>query len=375
MAQTQYTPREGGAWHVVQVGAGNIGGSLTGLLAHTAGLGKLTIVDHDTYESKNTLNQDITPTCVGEAKAEAMARRARQIRPELDVVAIVARVEEVPLGKLRGDVMLTCVDSRQSRRGSSEIAWHLGMPLVDAGVNAHDGLLARVSLFVPDPDGPCLQCGWDQQDYANLEQSHPCDARAPEAPATNAPLCLGSLAASLQALECMKLLNGEKESVLKGRQVLVDAKGHRHLMTAFRRNQRCRFDHQVWDIHRLDSRPGETGVARVLDVGAKGMGGRGPVSLGVEGRAFVRELLCGSCGAGQSLVRLAGRLSVAEMRCPECGEQMAPVGFSMRRQLGTDEPGLTGHTLAELGVLGGDILRLETGDGHHAHIEIDCDRM
>src|SRR5439155_23871873 len=128
------------------------------------------------------------------------ARRLRRINPALAVTEIFAAVENVALGLLRGAVLLACLDSRAARRSVNTAVWRLGMPWIDAGVLA-DGLLARVNVYLPGPDQPCLECAWEERDYEALEQEYPCAGQG-VAPATNAPSALGALAASLQALEC-----------------------------------------------------------------------------------------------------------------------------------------------------------------------------
>ena len=119
-------PRRAGK-HLVVLGAGgNIGSHLVPLLARLPGVTRLTLVDCDRYEEKNLQSQAITPSDVGQPKARVQARRARRINPKLEVVPIVDRLENVPLGCLRGDVILACLDSKESRRCANEIAWRLG---------------------------------------------------------------------------------------------------------------------------------------------------------------------------------------------------------------------------------------------------------
>ena len=205
---------------VVIVGAGgNIGSHLVPHLARMRQVDRVTLIDRDVYEARNVYAQDITPRDVGKPKAVVQARRLRRIRPSLHVEAISDAVERIPMGTLRSDVILSCLDSRISRQQVSQFAWRLGIPLIDAGVEA-GGLLARVNVYVPGRDTPCLECAWDDRDYDALEQTYPCLGHA-EVAATNAPSSLGSLAASLQAIECLKLLDGRADQAVVGKQVLL----------------------------------------------------------------------------------------------------------------------------------------------------------
>jgi adenylyltransferase/sulfurtransferase len=171
-----------------------------------SGIGRVTLIDRDTYEKKNLLSQDITPQDVGRSKAAVQARRLRRINPALRVDVIVDAVQNVPLGQLRADIILACLDSRTARQYVNQAAWRLGVLWIDSGVEGR-GLLARVNVYVPGPDTPCLECAWDEQDYEALEQTYPCQGETGEPAPTNASSSLGALAASLQAIECQKLLS------------------------------------------------------------------------------------------------------------------------------------------------------------------------
>src|ERR1019366_9230837 len=109
------------------------------------------------------------------------ARRVRGINPRLELVSIVDRLENVPLGYLRGDVILACLDSKESRRWANEISWRLGVPWIDAGVEP-SLMLARVNVYLPALAQPCLECAWGERDYAELPTIHPCDAGVSKIP-------------------------------------------------------------------------------------------------------------------------------------------------------------------------------------------------
>jgi molybdopterin/thiamine biosynthesis adenylyltransferase len=209
---------------LVIVGLGNIGSALAALAARMP-IGRVTLVDSDTYCEKNLGSQVMFPGDVGKPKAKIQAQRVRQIRPGLEVRAVNARVEDVPLGMLRADVILAGLDSRTSRRYVNQAAWRLGVPWIDAAVDA-PGLLARVNVYVPGQDAPCAECAWDDGDYAALEQAYPCQPDGNGVAATNAPASLGAVTAGMMAVECQKLLDGDMEHLLDGRQVMLDLRHH-----------------------------------------------------------------------------------------------------------------------------------------------------
>jgi len=358
-----------GKWLVIIGCGGNIGSFLGPLVVRIPGVTRVTVLDGQVYEAKNVQSQDITRSHVGKAKALVQARRLRRIDTHVAVKAFVARVEEVPLGALRADLLLACVDSRLARRSINTMAWRLGIPWVDAGVNA-DGLLARVNVYAPGPGQPCLECGWDDNDYVALEVAYPCAGEATPAP-TNAPAALGALAASLQALECQKALAGQWDQVLVGRQVAISAATHRHYVTSFRANPHCRFDHGTWMIESIDRKPDRFTLAEAFDLGggvAEAESGRG---VRVEGQVFVRTLTCPSCGARRERpLHLFGRLPRKERTCG-CGAAMRATGFDTAEWLrleGLSDAERDG-TLAGMGVTVGDVLSVEMS-GQTTHHQI-----
>ena len=66
---------------------------------------------------------------------------------------------------------------------------------------------------------------------------------------TAAPAYLGCLAASLQAAEIDKILAGQRALVAEGKEIRLDVRHHRHLVTRLVRNPGCRFSHDPpWTI-------------------------------------------------------------------------------------------------------------------------------
>ncbi len=343
---------------------GNIGSSLWPHLVRILGVGEVTVIDRDHYEYRNISCQNIRPADVGRPKARVVAEGMGVINPDLPVEAIVAGVEDVPLGRLRADVMLTCLDSRGARRWVNQAVRRLGIPWwIDAGVE-RDGLLARVNVY-RFPDSPCYECGWSDADYENLDASYPCQADGQPAP-TNAPSALGALAASLQALELGKILAGDWESVAAGKQVTISAAYHTHFLTSRRTDPSCRCSHEAWEIERLDASPGRLTIGDALQLSAPGRG-----RLSVKGKSFIRELVCGPCRRKRSLLVLGGRADRLQQTCDDCGRPMEAAGISLLDHLSHDvlSPPTLGLSLESIGFRPGDVFTLECGDGEvHSQI-------
>ena len=379
-----------GTRRVAVVGAGgNIGSHLVPHLARMPEVGELILIDRDRYESRNLSSQAIGSRDVGRPKAEVAAARSRAIRPAVRAIPVVRDVEALPMGRLRADLILACLDTRRARQRVNELAWRLGVPWIDAGVLA-DGLLARVDVFVPGPRSPCLECGWSDRDYEALEQSYPCAPGAVGAP-TDAPSGLGALAAALQAIECGKRLSAgvalggsrlsagaENDGARDdGVQLVLDASAHRYYRTARRKNPECRLgSHDVWEIEELGRRPAEVSLADLFenardDRRASDAAHREGLGLRVEGQRFARELACPGCGLRRTLLNLAARLEPAERVCPRCGAALRAVGFALSERLEWAElgPEERHRSLESLGIEAGDVVSIGP-TGREIHLEI-----
>ena len=208
----------------IVIGLGNIGSHLVPHLARLPEIERLVLIDPDVYGPSNRRSQAIGAADIGRAKTAVQAAVVHQINQALVVTGFPRAVEDVPLGCLRGDVILACLDSRWARQYLNEVARSLGVPWIDAGVES-GSWLARVNVYEPGVAVPCLECAWDWRDYAALPQTYPCES-SDAGPATAAPSSLGALAAALQAIECQKLLTGRRAEAAVGAQVLIDARTH-----------------------------------------------------------------------------------------------------------------------------------------------------
>jgi len=353
---------------IIIVGVGNIGSYAAPLVARIPGLGLVVLIDKDSYEESNLAGQDITRKDVGKTKVEVIGRRLRRINPELKIVTIARAVEDLPLGMIRSTVLLGCVDSRKTRLYLSEMAWSLGVPYIDAGVEP-DGLLARLNVFIPGRNSPCYQCGWQQSDYAAVEQTYPCSGGSVPQARTNGVASLGSLAASLQVIEGQKLLSGRPLRVLNGEELMIDASWHRYYVTARRRSPACRFCHEVWKLEMIDQGAGRLTMAKAfaLVIPAHGEGPsldskrqlrNGELSLRVPGHHFISMMTCKKCGRRQAVLRLVRRLRPSDRKCDGCGkEEMDALTADMSERLLANRlsPSELSLTLQSIGLEAGDV--------------------
>jgi adenylyltransferase/sulfurtransferase len=341
---------------VVVIGLGNIGSQLVGHVARMRGVSRMTLVDPGAYESKDLRGQRIDRGDVGRAKVDVQADRIRRVDPGLEIVPIRERVENVPLGRLRGSVLATGLDNWRARQAVNAAARRLGVPWLDAAVQA-EGRLARVNVYAADAASPCLECGWSERDYELLELIRPCAPDVEAAP-TNAPASLGALAAALEAIEIEKLLGGE-EGVLEGRQVLLDARHHAHHVTSFRRNVSCRLaDHGPWRIEQADFGAGDPTLGELVAVLAPGAS-----SVEVFGARFVRADVCPDCARRVAALRVTSR--GRPQPCRGCGAALVPSGFDTVDALDLDRLAEFERALPvrSVGIRDGDVVGLATPEG------------
>ena len=372
--------------HVVVVGVGNIGSHLVPHLGRMPGVTRVSLIDRDRYDESNLVGQDITRRDVGQPKVRVQAARLRRIIPGLVVRAVTAAVEELPLGLLRGDTLLGCVDSRAARQTLNEVTRRLGVPWIDTGVQG-SGWLARVSVYPPDARAACLECGWDQRDYDLLEQAYPCKPGAKVPPPTHAPSALGALAASMQALECQALLRGGEsdDSRSTSRQIVVDARHHTHYVTSLPRHPSCRVaEHRPWSIDSLPADPRQLTIddlvraARATRSRKRTARRRVAVdtfSIRIAGQRFVTSLRCAGCGLAHEFLGVRRRLQTRPRACRQCGESMYATAFDLVDTLGIGslaEP-VCSWSLARLGLITGDVVTVGRPGTRNSHVMIAGD--
>ena len=357
--------------HVIVVGVGNIGSHVLPHVARMRGVNTITVIDRDRYEPSNLATQNICACDVGKSKAQVQAGYLRQIDRALNVRALCTPVEDVPLAWLRADVILACLDSKRGRMIVNQAAWRLGVPWIDAGVDASG--LARAQVFVPSAKAACLECAWGTRDYELVEQEYPCQHGAAP-PETGASSALGALAASLQALECEKLLEPYCDHSLAGRDVMIDAKHHRHFVTRFERNTACLMpDHAGWSISQCHADPSSTTLDELTAMAATIPGSNHSVNVAVAGQQFALTLTCTACRQRQAVVHVhRGEWRRLPPRCEVCGGTLTATGVDLLDRVTLDAfPEQTrNRSLSELGILSGDILTFTTPETE-VHLEMN----
>jgi adenylyltransferase/sulfurtransferase len=194
------------------VGAGGLGSPVALYLA-AAGVGRLTLCDHDNVDLTNLQRQIVHDTgTIGVPKVESARRRLAAINPETRVEALAERVAGERLEALveRADVVIDASDNFATRHAINRACVKFRKPLVSGAGVRFDG---QISVFdLRGDDSPCYHCLFPEE--GDLEETR-CAVMGVFAP-------LVGIIGSMQAAEALKVIM-EVGETLNGRLLLLDA--------------------------------------------------------------------------------------------------------------------------------------------------------
>ncbi|MDR7058339.1 MULTISPECIES: HesA/MoeB/ThiF family protein [unclassified Sphingopyxis] len=197
--------------HVAIIGAGGIGCPAIIYLA-AAGVGKLSIIDHDVIELSNLQRQPLfTDADIGARKADVAASAARRINPHVDAIAVAERLDSSNAEALLAgaSLILDGCDNFGTRLAANRAAVALHIPLLSAAIGAFEG---QVALY----EGWRAECAC----YACLVGSDP-DREGINCAETGVMGALAGMIGTMAALETVRALTGLGSS-LTGRLAIVD---------------------------------------------------------------------------------------------------------------------------------------------------------
>jgi molybdopterin/thiamine biosynthesis adenylyltransferase len=195
------------------IGAGGLGSPVALYLA-TAGVGRITLVDHDTVDLTNLQRQIAHKLSrVGQPKAESARTSMLAINPEVQVVAVTLRADAAWLdgAVADADVVIDCSDNFATRHAVNAACVAHGKPLVSGAAIGFDG---QVSVYDTRSAGvPCYACLFPAESTVEEVQCSTMGVFAP----------LVGIIGTVQAAEALKLLAGVGSS-LAGRLQMLDAR-------------------------------------------------------------------------------------------------------------------------------------------------------
>ncbi|MEO5660653.1 MAG: HesA/MoeB/ThiF family protein [Polaromonas sp.] len=216
------------ASHVLIVGAGGLG-SPVALYLGSAGVGSITVVDHDRVDATN-LQRQIAHTVarIGKFKAESVVQAVAVLNPDVIVIPVTERADDALLDQLvpGADVVLDCTDNFSTRHAINRACVKHCKPLVSGAAIRFDG---QVAVYDPRRvESPCYACIFPESD---LPEETRCATMGVFAP-------LVGIVGTVQAAEALKLLCGIGHA-LTGRLLMLDGRGMEWHAMELSRNRSC----------------------------------------------------------------------------------------------------------------------------------------
>jgi molybdopterin/thiamine biosynthesis adenylyltransferase len=201
------------ASHALIIGAGGLG-SPVALYLGSAGVGHITIVDHDDVDMTNLQRQIAhTMSRVDSPKVLSAQIAINAINPHVVVTPIIARADAALLDTLvaQADVVLDCCDNFETRHAINAACVKHQKPLVSGAAIRFDG---QVCVYDPrDTSSPCYACVFPPD--TTFEETR-CATMGVFAP-------LVGIIGSMQAAEALKVLSGAGRP-LTGRLLMLDGR-------------------------------------------------------------------------------------------------------------------------------------------------------
>ena len=198
--------------HVMVVGCGALGNEAIKNLA-LFGVGNLVLVDFDEVEASNLTRSILF--CSEDAKmhrykVDAAAHSIKKINPNINVTTIVGDISySVGLGLIRKmNVVVGCLDNRWARYVLNRLCMRAGVPWVDGGINALEGV---AKVFIPGQN--CYACTLEPSALAELKRNTSCSVaikRNQESGRIPTTPVVASIIGAVQAQEAMKLIHKEE---------------------------------------------------------------------------------------------------------------------------------------------------------------------
>lgn len=216
------------ASHALVIGAGGLG-SPVALYLGSAGVGRITVVDHDVVDETNLQRQIAHNLArVGSPKAASVREAIAAINPDVIVTPVIQRADAALLDALvpDADVVIDCTDNFATRHAINRACVQHHKPLVSGAAIRMDG---QLSVFDQrSPGNPCYACVFPET--SDVEETR-CATMGVFAP-------LVGIVGTMQAAEALKLLTG-LGSRLTGQLLMIDGRDMAFNQIALPQNPLC----------------------------------------------------------------------------------------------------------------------------------------
>ncbi|WP_455210956.1 HesA/MoeB/ThiF family protein [Kaarinaea lacus] len=196
---------------VLIIGLGGLGSPVAMYLA-SAGVGQLTLCDHDKVEISNLQRQIVHSTSdLGKTKVQSAAETLRELNPDIELNLVDHQLHDAELRQQihNADVVVDASDNFRTRFQLNDACVKLKKPLVSGAAIRMEG---QVSVFHNEnPLSPCYRCLYnDEDDYTQT-----CSETGVLAPVVG-------MIGTVQATETLKVLLNIGQTLM-GRLMLLDA--------------------------------------------------------------------------------------------------------------------------------------------------------
>jgi len=214
--------------HALIIGAGGLGSATAPYLA-AAGVGKITLVDHDRVELTNLQRQIMhTQASIGQNKVASGKSFLHKLNPEVEVEAIDTKADDCLLDRLLStvNIVLDCTDNFATRQMINRLCVKHQVPLVSGSALRFDG---QISVFDPrNKTSPCYACIFSP---AEQFEEVSCSSMGIFSP-------LVGIIGAMQAAQALQVLIGFGESLV-GRMLLWNARNTQIDEIGISRNPEC----------------------------------------------------------------------------------------------------------------------------------------
>ena len=214
--------------HALIVGAGGLG-SPAALYLASAGVGHISLIDHDHVDVTNLQRQIAhSQARVGQLKVASLQAAMQAINPEVRVTCYSQKADAALLALCMSsvDVVLDCTDNFETRQLINRACVQFAKPLVSGSALRFDGQMAVYDTR--QADAPCYACVFPPTQSFEEERCATMGVLAP----------LVGVIGSMQATEALKLLSGMGSS-LQGKLMMFNAQHMEWQTMSTARNLNC----------------------------------------------------------------------------------------------------------------------------------------
>ncbi|MBR5350488.1 MAG: ThiF family adenylyltransferase [Prevotella sp.] len=194
---------------VLVAGCGALGNEVVKNLA-LFGIGHIYVVDFDRIELSNLTRSVLfreEDAYNHSYKAEIVAKRAREINPQIEVTPIVGNLfSEVGFGIYRSvDVIIGCLDSRIARYQLNRLAMRAGKNWIDGSI---ENMTGAVKVYAPGIS--CYECSLSRDEFNHIMLRTGCAdvvrSQTSQGRVATTPIS-ASIVGALQVQEAMKIIH------------------------------------------------------------------------------------------------------------------------------------------------------------------------